>query len=96
MKKGLLDEKEYINLRKKYKEDYSNLEDRIENIQIEINAIQIKQERLKNKKDLFKKYKHIDNLNVYIINDFIDKIFIGKLDKKTNKRNIHIVWNFTN
>ncbi len=96
MKKGLLDEKEYMNLRKKYKEDYSRLKDRIENIQIEIKTIQIKQEKLKDKKALFKKYKHIDSLNVHIINDFIDKIFIGKLDKKINKRNIHIVWNFTN
>lgn len=96
MKKGLLNQKEYINLRKKYKEDYSRLEERIEKIQQEIKDIQVKQEKLKDKKALFKKYKHIDSLNTHIVNDFIDKIFIGKLDEKTNKRNIHIVWNFTN
>ena len=96
MKKGLLNQKEYINLRKKYKEDYSRLEERIEKIQQEIKDIQVKQEKLKDKKALFKKYRHIDSLNSHIVNDFIDKIFIGKLDEKTNKRNIHIVWNFTN
>ena len=96
MKKGFLDENEYMSLRKKYKEDYSKLETRLENIYKELNAIEAKQEKLKDKKTLFEKYKQIDKLNVEIVNDFIDKVFIGNYDEEQEQRKIHIVWNFTN
>lgn len=96
LKKSLLDEEQYISLRDKYKEDYNKLEDRLKTIKSSLFIIKKKQDQLKNKKDLFKKYRHIDELDIEIVNDFIDRIVIGKLDEKTNERKIHIVWNFTN
>ena len=49
---------------------------------------------MKDKKTLFSKYKRIDELNVEIINDFIDKVIIGNYDFQKKERKIHIVWNF--
>ena len=39
----------------------------------------------------YKKFKH---LNRIIIDEFIDKIYIGEVKKETNTRNIQIKWNF--
>ena len=47
----------------------------------------------KNKK-IFSKYKTLESLNRVIIDEFIDKIYIGKLNEETNKRDIEIKWNF--
>ena len=41
-----------------------------------------------------KKYKHIQALNKVILDEFIDKVYIGEYDKENNTRNIEIEWNF--
>lgn len=94
LKKGLLDEEQYISLRTKYKEDNNKLEERLNTIEKSLLSIETKQNKLKDKKTLFKKYKQIDELNIDIIDDFIDKIEIGEYNETQNNRNIHIIWNF--
>lgn len=95
-KNGFIDDNEYLILRTKYKEDYSNLEERLEKIQKNLTAIYAKQDVLKDKKTLFSKYKHVDKLDINVVNDFIEKIVIGAYDEVSNTRKINIVWNFTN
>ena len=46
-------------------------------------------------KNIFKKYTHIDNLSIEVVNDFIDKIIVGYNDDSTNSRDLKIIWNFT-
>ena len=62
----------------------------------ELNILNNKINKYKNnfKKNnlLFNKYKKINKLNKIIIDEFIDKIYISKLNK--NKREIKIKWNF--
>lgn len=94
-KKGLLDEDEYMALRKKYKDDCDKLKERSLIIAEELLATFYKQGKLKDKKTLFKKYKQISDLSVEIVNDFVDKIEIGTLDVENNAREIKIIWNFT-
>ena len=40
---------------------------------------------------IISRYKKLDNLNRVIVNEFIDKIYVGKV--KDNIRNIKIKWN---
>lgn len=91
---GILSEKEFLVLMNKYKDDTTKLEDRIKIIKKEMNLINTKKEKLKNKKNNFKKYRYVDNLNIEIISNFIDKILVGCYDEKTNSRDIKIIWNF--
>lgn len=95
-KKGFIDDNEYLTLRTKYKQDYSNLEERLKKIQKNLTAIHAKQDILKDKKTLFSKYKHIDTLDINVVNAFIEKIIIGSYDEISNTRNITIIWNFIN
>ena len=95
-KKDFIDDNEYLTLRTKYKQDYSNLEERLEKIQKNLTTIYAKQDVLKDKKTLFSKYKHIDTLDINVVNDFIEKIIIGSYDEVSNTRNITIIWNFIN
>ena len=92
---GILDDKEYMMLKTKYSDDSKRIEDRISSIKKEIDLIDKKKQSIKNKKNIFKKYSHIDNLSVEIVNDFIDKVLIGYHNDDTDERNIEIVWNFT-
>lgn len=94
LKKGFLEEEQYVFLRTKYKEDCNKLEERVQIIENRLLKIQTKQKKLKDKKNLFKKYKQIHELDVLIVNDFIDQIVIGKYVEEKNQRKIHIVWNF--
>ena len=62
-----------------------------EKILIEEKLKTIKENKNNYQKEI-KTYKHINKLNKYIIEEFIDKVFIEKISK--NKRNIEIKWNF--
>ncbi|MCX4365659.1 MAG: recombinase family protein [Bacilli bacterium] len=91
---GILPEKEFLILLNKYKDDNSKLEERANIIKKEITSTTAKKESLKSKKNIFKKYRHIDKLNVEIVGDFIDKVLIGKYNDETGSREIKILWNF--
>ena len=91
---GILSEKEFLILMNKYKDDTLKLENRIKIIKKDIVNTMTMKEALKSQKSIFKKYRHIDKLDVEIVNEFIDKILIGHYDKETNSRDIRIIWNF--
>ena len=44
--------------------------------------------------DLFNKYQQLEKLNKVIVDEFVDRIYIGKINDETNTRDIEIKWNF--
>ena len=78
----------------KYKDDTAKLEERMKIIKKNIAITTTMKESLKSKKNIFKKYRYIDKLNVEIVGDFIDKVLIGHYDEETNSRDIKVIWNF--
>ena len=70
---------------------YSNQLNEINN---EIAYYQMKEESSKNNEKIFSKYQELKKLNRVIVDEFIDKIYIGKLNEETNSRDIQIKWNF--
>ena len=52
-----------------------------------------RKENTKDIKSILKKYKNIKTLNKVIVDEFVEKIYIGKLNKETNTREIKIIWN---
>ena len=54
----------------------------------------MKKENLNNYQELINKYRQLEKLNKIIIDEFIDKIYIGKINKVNNIRDIKIKWNF--
>ncbi len=79
-------------------EDYSKNEN-VYNKQIilinnEIKCYMNKKENLENNDKIFSKYKKFTKLNKIIVDEFIDKIYIGKLNKEIKERDIQIKWNF--
>ncbi|MBE6140497.1 MAG: DUF4368 domain-containing protein [Firmicutes bacterium] len=91
---GILPEKEFMILMNKYKDDNEKLEERIKIIRKEIAIVNEKKQTLKSKKTIFKKYSTINKLTIEIVEDFIDKVYIGHYDNKTCSREIKIIWNF--
>ena len=91
---GILREKEFLILMNKYKYDNEKLEERQKIVKKEISSTLAKKETVKTKKNIFKKYRHIEELSIEIAYDFIDKILIGSYDEKANSRDIKIIWNF--
>ena len=71
----------------KYKKEIISIDDRIK-------VYELKLQQLENKNYIFEKYKQLDKLNKIIIDEFVDKIYVGKLNKETNSRDIEIKWNF--
>ena len=77
-------------------EDYSNNEkiliNEITSINEKLEYKKTKQKSLLDKKEIFSKYKVLSKLEHVIVNEFIDKIYIGKV-KDDKSRDIKIIWN---
>ena len=74
----------------------SNYEDNLDKYYKQLNdvnkKINIYKENIKSFDDkIISKYKKLDSLNRFIVNEFIDRIYVGEV--KNNIRNIKIKWN---
>lgn len=77
-----------------YDKKKNSFNNQMQLIQNEINIYKNKENILESDNNLFKKYKKLRNLNRIIVENYIDKIYIGTLDKNKSARNIEIKWNF--
>lgn len=92
--KGIIDEDMFKSMSSDYLNDIETMIKRTKYIDIEIDNIKKNLEERKQADEILKKYKHINSLNKIIIDEFIDKVYIGVYDKETKTRDIEIEWNF--
>ncbi len=74
-----------------YKKEEEKLRERLDVINHKLNH---QSKTIINEHDLLNKYAKLENLNKYIVDEFVDKIYIGNLNKETNTRDIEIKWSF--
>ena len=91
---GIITPEQFKDLIINYNKDENTYKDQIKSINDEIAYYKMKEESKKNNKKIFNKYQQLKKLNRVILEEFIDKIYIGKLNEKTKSRNIQIKWNF--
>ena len=91
---GVVTPEQFKDLITNYNNDEDNYKDQIKSINNEIDYYKMKEESSKNNKEMFSKYQKLEELNRVIVDEFIDKIYIGKLNEETNSRDIQIKWNF--
>lgn len=92
--KGVIEEDMFRLMSKDYFNEIESMLKRMELIDKEINNLKIIKDDKKDTDEILKKYKHIKELNKAIIDEFIDKVYIGSYDKTTKTRDIEIEWNF--
>ena len=92
--KGVLNEDMFQMMSKDYFTEIENMMMRIETIDNEIKNLNVDKKEYKQATDVLNKYKHIKNLNKIILDEFIDKVYIGEYDKENKTRDIEIDWNF--
>lgn len=92
--KGVIEEDMFQLMSKDYFSEIENMMKRIELIDTEIENLKIIKDDKKEADEILKKYKHIKELNKVIIDEFIDKVYVGNYDKNTKTRDIEIEWNF--
>ena len=87
----IITEKDFIIFKEKFSKEIDNYEKRLKLLNQNLENTKTKEEKICKTKDIFEKYKHIKKLNREIIDEFIDKIWIGKVD--SNERDIVIEMN---
>ena len=92
--KGLVTDDMFILMSSDYTKEIENLNKRIIVINKELDNLLEETKVKEDINELINKYTKITSLNKTIIDEFIDKIYIGKKNKDTKTRDIKIVWNF--
>lgn len=92
--KGNVNEEMFSLMANDYLKEIETMTNRIETIENEINNLNNIKANKKQANDILKKYKHIDSLNKIIVDEFIDKVYIGNYNKENKTRDIEIEWNF--
>lgn len=91
---GIITIEQFNELVSDYNTNKSIYIDQIKSINNQIEFYKIKEIATNDNKKRFSKYKTLASLNRVIIDEFIEKIYIGKFNKETNTRDIQIKWNF--
>ena len=84
---------QFKDLIENFNKDENTYKKQINSINTDISYYKEKEEYYKDK-DVFNKYQKLRKLNNAIIEEFIDKIYVGKINILTNSRDIKIKWNF--
>ena len=84
---GIIAEEYFIKLTNSYNNDKKIIEDNIKSIEDKISYY-----RNYFNDNIVDRYKSFDNLNKVIVDEFIDKVYVGKI--VGNKRKIEIKWRF--
>ena len=92
--KGVITDDMFKMMSTDYLKEIETMTKRIQIIDSKIDILQIVKEERKQADDILKKYKHIKELNKVIMDEFIDKVYIGEYDKENKTRDIEIEWNF--
>ena len=91
---GIITTEQFKKLIADYNKNEDKFSNQIKNINEEIDYYKMKEESFKNNEKIFSKYQELKELNRVIVDEFIDKIYIGKLNEETKSRDIQIKWNF--
>lgn len=86
---------EFTMIKNQYTVEIDEFNKRISQINHEIETLESSKTIKQDNEKILKKYKKIEKLNNIIIDEFIDKIIIGKVDPITQKRKMHIIWNIS-
>ena len=89
---GIISLERFKELINDYEHSESVYNEQIDSIDNEIEFYKNKDECFKDK--VFNSYKSLKSLNRFIIDEFIKKIYVGKLNRDNNTRDIKIEWNF--
>ena len=92
--KGVISEDMFQMMSKDYFIEIENMMGRVDKIDNQIEELKKDKKEKKQANNILKKYRHIKELNKVILDEFIDKVYIGEIDKKKNTRNVEIQWNF--
>lgn len=92
--KGVMSEEMFQTMSSDYFTEIESMMKRIETIDMQINELRVDKKEKKQADGILKKYRHIKELNKIILDEFIDKVFIGEYDKEKKTRDIEIEWNF--
>lgn len=87
---GIITVDEFTSFREKYKRETYEFENRINILTAQLNEPSGKK-TAQDTKYVLEKYRHIDTLTFEIANEFISKIYIGKIEEN-GSRNIEIKW----
>ena len=90
---GVITVSEFSLIKSQYSLDIDEYNKRMSKIEEEINNLEKTKSEKKKQEIVFKKYKKIETLTRVVIDEFIDKIYIGEVNPKTKKRKIRIEWN---
>lgn len=90
---GLLEETEFNIIKSSNTIEIEKLNVRLSELDSEITSLKTDKNKQIDKVKLFEKYRNLSDLNKIVLDAFINKIEIGKIDPLTSERPINIDWN---
>ena len=93
---GVISKEEFLNFKEKFTKEIAEYQNRLKIIDKELENITSKEQNIQTSINLFEKYKHIDTLTREVVDEFVDVVYVGKLNPKTKERDIDIHLNIIN
>lgn len=94
LKTGIIDYDEYKLFKENFKIEKSNLSQRLEVINKQLDEYDQAEDNFEEVGKLYEKYTSIKEVTREILNEFVERIYIGDYNKETDNRDITIKWRY--
>ena len=93
-KVDIIDYDEYKIFKENFKNEKSALSSRLEIINKQLSEYDRAEDNFEEVGKLYEKYSYIKEVTREILNEFVERIYIGKYNKETDSRDISIKWRY--
>lgn len=94
LKVGIIDYDEYKIFKENFKNEKSALSSRLEIINKQLSEYDKAEVNFEEVGKLYEKYNSIKEVTREILNEFVERIYVGKYNKETDSREINIKWRY--
>lgn len=94
LKTGIIDYEEYLSLKERYKIEKNNLRARLDIIDKQLNESKNSKINFEEVGKLYEKYDSIKEVTREVLDEFVDRIYVGEYNKETKTRDIKIKWRY--
>lgn len=94
LKTGIIDYEEYRLFKENFKNEKNNLSARLEIVNKQLNELENAEVNFEEAGKIYKKYNSIKEVTREIINEFVERIYVGEYDKESKSRDIKIKWRY--
>ena len=91
---GLLDDEQFKLLNDSFNAELKQLQERLKLLDEKVAKLNAKSNTSRSREEVLEKYRNVEKLSFELVQEMIERVYVGKQNPETNEREVEIRWKF--